>query len=166
MRRHPDDYEDDEPEGPYVIVEQRSGGLGSFFLGLAVGAGIALLFAPQSGQATRRDIMRRGRRARARAEDAVGSVAETVQDTFAAARQRVEDRISETREAIVMKREQVQRAVDAGRAAAQQARADLERRLAETKAAYNAGAQVARDARDARASRAAPRTPAESDRGS
>lgn len=163
MRHFDDDYEDDDADGPYVIVEKRSGGLGSFFLGLAVGAGVALLFAPQSGQATRRDITRRARRARAAAEDAVGSVADTVQDTFAAARQRVEDRISETREAIEMKREQVQRAVDAGRAAAQQARADLERRLAETKAAYNAGAQVARDARTARA---AQRTSAESDRGS
>jgi hypothetical protein len=37
--------------------------------------------------------------------------------------------------------------MDAGRAAADDARIDLELRLAETKAAYNAGAQVARDAR-------------------
>ena len=38
-------------------------------------------------------------------------------------------------------------AVRAGREAADQARADLEARLAQTKAAYNAGAQVARDVR-------------------
>ena len=41
----------------------------------------------------------------------------------------------------------VERAVRAGREAADQARAELESRLAETKAAYNAGAQVARDAK-------------------
>jgi hypothetical protein len=34
--------------------------------------------------------------------------------------------------------------MEAGRAAAQQARDDLERRIAETKAAYRAGAEVAR----------------------
>ena len=46
-----------------------------------------------------------------------------------------------------MKKQQVTRAMEAGREAAQQARGDLERRLAETKAAYNAGADVARGAR-------------------
>ena len=39
--------------------------------------------------------------------------------------------------------------MEAGREAAQQARSDLERRLAETKAAYNAGADVARAGRAA-----------------
>jgi hypothetical protein len=38
----------------------------------------------------------------------------------------------------------VSRAMEAGRAAAQQARDELERRIAETKAAYNAGVDVAR----------------------
>jgi gas vesicle protein len=151
MRRHYEDDFDDEDDGPYVVIEKRSGGIGSFVLGLAVGAGIALLLAPQSGEATRRGLTRRARSVRDAAENAVADVGETVQDTFAAARQRVEEKIGEARDAIETKREQVQRAVDAGRAAAEQARADLERRLAETKAAYNAGAQVARDARAARA---------------
>jgi gas vesicle protein len=151
MRRHYEDDFDDEDDGPYVVIEKRSGGAGSFLLGLAVGAGIALLLAPQSGDATRRGLTRRARRMRDAAETAVADVGETVQDTFAAARQRVEEKIGEARDAIETKREQVQRAVEAGRAAAEQARADLERRLAETKAAYNAGAQVARDARAARA---------------
>jgi gas vesicle protein len=139
------------------VVERRSGGVGTFLLGLAIGAGVALLFAPQSGQATRRELTRRARKVKEAAEDTVAGVSATVQDGFAAARQRVEDGISEARDAIEVKREQVARAVDAGREAAQQARADLERRLAETKAAYNAGAQVARDARDVRAERAARR---------
>ena len=141
------DFDDDDP---YVIIEKRSSGMGSFLVGLAVGAGLALLFAPQSGEATRESIARSARRARRAAADTVGGVRDTVQETFETARQRVEEKLDEARGAIEIKREQVQRAVAAGREAAQQARADLERRLAETKAAYQAGAQVARDARKAR----------------
>ncbi len=38
---------------PYILVERDSGGsFGSFFLGALVGAGLALLFAPQSGEET------------------------------------------------------------------------------------------------------------------
>ncbi|NUO94851.1 MAG: hypothetical protein HOQ14_10230, partial [Gemmatimonadaceae bacterium] len=64
------------------------------------------------------------------------------------------------RSAIETKRAQVARAMEAGREAAQQARGDLERRLAETKAAYNAGAEVAR------AANGRTRVPAPSDAGS
>jgi gas vesicle protein len=39
-------------------------------IGLTVGASVALLMAPQSGRATRRDIVRRGRRLRRRSADA------------------------------------------------------------------------------------------------
>jgi gas vesicle protein len=140
MRHH--DYEDDEP---YVVIEKTSGGMSSFLIGLAVGAGLALLFAPQSGAETRRTIRRSAKKMRRAARTAVGDVTEKVGDTFETAKQRVEEKIEEARGAIEMKREQVQRAMRAGREAAQQARDDLERRLAETKAAYQAGAQVARE---------------------
>jgi len=39
-------------------------------VGLTVGAGVALLMAPQSGRETRRDLVKRGRRLRRRAADA------------------------------------------------------------------------------------------------
>ena len=132
MRQH--DYDDDEP---YVVIEKRSGGVGSFLLGIALGAGIALLMAPQSGADTRREIQRRARRARTAVQD-------TVTDTFEQARAQVEERIDTARSAIELKRRQVTRAMEAGRAAAQDARDELERRIAETKAAYRAGADVAR----------------------
>lgn len=144
------DFDDDEP---YVVIEKSSPGIGTFVLGLAIGAGLALLFAPQSGEETRRGLQRSARRVRKAAEDAVGEATARVGDTFENARQRVEEKIDEARATIDVKREQVHRAVQAGREAAQQAREDLERRLAETKAAYNAGAQVARDAREAREAR-------------
>ncbi len=126
------DYDFDD-DGPYVVIEKHSGSLGSFFTGLAIGAGLALLFAPQSGIETRRRIRRRARQARDTAQSAVSDVA----DTFNDARQRVEDRIDDARRAMEMKREQVTRAVEAGRAAAHAAREELERRIAETKAEYN-----------------------------
>jgi hypothetical protein len=52
-----DDVEDfDEDEGHYVVIERGGGGagIGTFLLGAAIGAGIALLFAPQSGAGVRR----------------------------------------------------------------------------------------------------------------
>src|SRR5918912_1612275 len=59
----------------------------------------------------------------------------------------VEDRVDAARDAVTMRKQQVTRAVHAGRAAAQEAREELERRIAETKAAYQAGAHLARAGR-------------------
>ena len=142
MRHH--DHDDE----PYIVIEKHSSGdVGNLLLGVLIGAGVALLFAPRSGQETRREI---GRKAR-QAGDAVKGVAEEVTgqvvDTFEGAKARVEEQIDSARSAIESKKRQVSRAMDAGREAAAQARGDLERRLAETKAAYNAGGDVARSAR-------------------
>lgn len=46
--------------------------------GGVIGAGVALLFAPQSGKATRKDISRYARKARRRAEDIVDDFSDTV----------------------------------------------------------------------------------------
>jgi gas vesicle protein len=134
------DYDDE----PTVIIERSSGGVGSFILGVAIGAAAALLLAPQSGAATRRDIRRGARRASRAATDLAGDISTRVTDTFEQARDRVETGIDTARQAIDLKKRQVSRAMEAGRAAAQQARDELERRIAETKAAYNAGVDVAR----------------------
>ena len=134
------DYDDE----PAVIIERNSGGVGSFLFGVAIGAAAALLLAPQSGAATRRDIRRNARRARRAAQDIAGDISTRVNDTFDQARDRVEHGIDTARQAIDLKKRQVSRAMEAGRAAAQDARDELERRIAETKAAYNAGVDVAR----------------------
>ena len=134
------DYDDE----PAVIIERHSGGVGSFLLGVTIGAVAALLLAPQSGEATRRDLRRGARRARRAARDMAGDLGTKVSDTFDQARDRVEHGIDSARQAIDLKKRQVSRAMEAGRAAAQQARDELERRIAETKAAYNAGVDVAR----------------------
>jgi gas vesicle protein len=142
MRHHEHDDE------PYIVIEKHTGGgVGDFLLGALVGAGIALLFAPKSGRETRSDIKRGARTAQDKVRDVAEGVTGQVIDTYQGARARVEEQLESARSAIVAKKEQVTRAMDAGREAAQQARTDLERRLAETKAAYNAGATVARSGR-------------------
>ena len=135
----------DPDDHPYIVIEKHSSGVGSLLLGVAIGAGVALLFAPRSGEETRTEIRRRAQRAGDAARGVAEGVSDSVADTFESARSRVEHQIQTARSAIEMKKRQVSRAMDAGRAAANEARGDLERRLAETKAAYNAGAEVARE---------------------
>lgn len=127
------DMDDDEA---YVVIEQRQAGIGSFILGLAAGAGIALLFAPRTGEDTRRGLQRGARRMGDQAQNLVSDVSESVGQTIQDARFSVETRIGAARDAVDLKRRQVTNAVDAGRVAAQQARVELEQRIAETKAAY------------------------------
>ena len=135
---------DDEP---YVVIERQSAGVAPFLIGLALGAATALLLAPRSGAATRRDIKRRALRVRRAAKHVASDVTDTVVDTFQDARRRVEEQIDTARQAVELKRQQVHRAMEAGRVAAHDAREELEQRIAETKAAYNAGAAVARNGR-------------------
>ena len=131
-------YDDDEPylREPYVIVERNQPGVGSFLIGLALGAGVALLLAPQSGEETRRGLARRARRAQGAAQDFVGDVSGTVADKFQEVRASVEERIEATLDAVDNKKRRVSNAVHAGRAAARDARGELEQRIAESKAAY------------------------------
>ena len=132
-------YDDDEPydlRQPYVIVERREPGIGSFLIGIALGAGVALLLAPQSGEETRRGLARRARRAQEAAQDFVEDVSGTVADKFQEVRASVEERIDATLDAVDAKKRRVSNAFHAGRAAAREARGELEQRIAESKAAY------------------------------
>jgi gas vesicle protein len=119
---------------PVIIIERSGGGIGGFFIGLLIGAGAALLFAPQSGEETRDQLRDRGRKlrddARARADD----LQERFEDGYERVRQRVEDGVEAARETFRERREEAREAVDAGRGALHSARDDLERRLAEKRA--------------------------------
>ncbi len=143
----PDHRSDADRNDERVVVVKRSSGISPFLIGLAVGAGLALLFAPASGAETRRKLVRGARRMRGAAAGAAEDVSDKVGETFEAARQRVSEHIDSARDTIATKRGQVERAVTEGRAAAQQAREEIEKRLAETKAAYQAGARVARESK-------------------
>src|SRR5437868_2961142 len=132
MRHH------DHGDEPYIFIEKNSSDVSTLLLGVAIGAGVALLFAPRSGTETRREISRRAREATDAVKGVAGEVTDQVVETYEGARARVEEQIEAARSAIVSKKRQVSRAMEAGREAAHEARAELESRIAETKAAYNA----------------------------
>ncbi|MEO8199230.1 MAG: YtxH domain-containing protein [Gemmatimonadota bacterium] len=64
---------DDEDDGGRIIYMERDGGssVKALLLGALIGAGLALLYAPQSGEETRRGLKRRLRKVRALAEEKV-----------------------------------------------------------------------------------------------
>ena len=136
----PDWYDEDDDEEyeaePYVIIERQDSAIGPLLLGIALGAGFALLFAPQSGEETRGGIARSARRARNAAQDFVEEVTDTVADKFNEVKSTVEEKLEATLDAVDVRKRRVTNAYRAGRAAARDARGELEQRIAETKAAY------------------------------
>jgi len=120
---------------PYIVIERDSGaGAGSFVLGALVGAGLALLFAPQSGKETQDEIRSQAQKLR-----------EAAGERLAGAKTDLEGRLDEVREGVQVRVEMVKDAVDSGRDAARSARSDLEGKLERSKAAYRAGISAARE---------------------
>jgi gas vesicle protein len=109
---------DDERE--VVYVEREGGSIKPILLGAVLGLAVGLLFAPQSGEQTRRALKRRLRRVRALAEEKVGELSERITGEWAKPAASREER-----------REDV--------------RGDLERRLAEARARRRAPAPVDED---------------------
>jgi len=122
-------------EVPYIVVERETGaGVGAFILGALLGAGVALLLAPRSGEETQAEIRERAGQLRDAAEERVKEV-----------QRQLEDRVEEARAEIMGRVEQVRTAMDAGREAAREARDDLEERIERSKASYRAGVDAARE---------------------
>lgn len=118
---------------PYYVIERETGsGVGPFLLGALVGAGVALLFAPRSGEETQRDLKERATRLRDAAEERVREAQEEIEERLEAARQDLMQRVEAVREA-----------VETGRHAAHDARQELEEKLERSKAAYRAGVDAA-----------------------
>jgi gas vesicle protein len=124
-----------DDDGRYIVIERDSGiGLGSFVLGALLGAGVALLLTPRTGEETQEELRERARELRERAEVRVKE-----------AQKNLEGRISTARDSLQGRVEQVREAVDAGRQAAQEYRGELEDKLERSKAAYRAGVDAARE---------------------
>jgi gas vesicle protein len=123
------DWDDDDQI--IIVDEGDSSGLSTFLLGAAIGAGLALIFAPQTGAETRKSIQRGAQKASEATKRAGVKVGEKVTDALSQAKADLESRIDSARATLDLKRTQVSRAVDAGRDAARAAREDLERRMAE-----------------------------------
>jgi gas vesicle protein len=148
-----DDYDDER----VVIVERDSGGngLGALLLGLVIGAGAALLLAPDSGEATRARIRREAKRAKEKARDKFDEMSDEIAETYERTLEAVERKASQARgavktkaravgDAVETRARAVGDAVDAGRVAARQAKVELERAVDETKRAYTDARQSAR----------------------
>ncbi len=145
-----DEYDDDR----VVVVERdSSNSVGMMLLGLAVGAGAALLFAPASGQETRERLQREARRAGRRVKDVTDAIGEQVTDTVGRTRSRFDAQVDRARDAVGSRVSAVGDALDAGRTAADDTRADLERAVADAKRAYAESRRAYREARFAHARR-------------
>jgi gas vesicle protein len=117
---------------PVIIIEKSSGGgLGGFLLGALVGAGAALLFAPQTGEETREVLRERGKRLRDDAQARVSDLGQRLEDGYERAKEHVEDGFDTARQTFDEKRAGAKDALDAGRAAVHSARDELDKRLAE-----------------------------------
>lgn len=124
----------DREEVPTIIIDRGGGrGVGAFLLGALVGAGVALLLAPKSGEETQEELKERARKLKTAAEERVREAQRQLEERLEAARHGVHEKVDEVRGA-----------VDAGRRAAIEARDDLERKLERSKAAYRAGVEAAR----------------------
>lgn len=66
----------DDEERVIYLERDSSSPIKTLFLGALIGAGLALLFAPQSGEETRRGIKRRLRKIRAMAEEKVDELSQ------------------------------------------------------------------------------------------
>jgi len=125
----------DRDDGPYYVIERESGsGVGPFLLGALLGAGVALLFAPRSGEETQRDLRERATKMRDAAEERVRE-----------AQEEIEERLESARSELMQRVEAVREAVESGRDAAHDARHELEEKLERSKAAYRAGVEAAGD---------------------
>ena len=109
----------------HTVIIEKDGRpeVGAFLLGALVGAGLALLFAPTSGEETQRRIREQARRLRSLTED----------------------RVRVLREDLGSRLDATRKVADQGRFAASDARAELEDKLARSKAAYRAGLDAARE---------------------
>ncbi len=114
-------FKNRDVEERVLVVDQGSSGFGWLMIGAAIGAGLALLYAPRSGEETRRVIGRRWDDLKEEAEEKFDEFSESVQ---------------EGREKI---RAKIERLVDADRDGGREARPasareELERRLTDARA--------------------------------
>ena len=90
-----------------------------------IGAGIALLFAPQSGERTRRDITRYVKRTKRRAGEMAEDFADSVSDMVDVVSEKASDLVAQGKDMAHDAKRDLVRAIDDGQAALQKQRAKL-----------------------------------------
>ena len=114
-------------EREVTVIESDSGsGIKWFLLGAALGAGLGILFAPQSGEHTRRDLARRGRKLKMQAEDAIDDVSEQVRSRGRKLKESAEEFADDVLEEVRDGKRTIERR-------ASSAREEMEQRLADAR---------------------------------
>jgi gas vesicle protein len=90
-----------------------------------IGAGVALLFAPQSGDKTRRDIVRYGKKVRRKAEGVVDDFSASVSDMVDNLGERAEDILEKGKDMAVEAKRELLKAMEEGQAKLEKQRAKL-----------------------------------------
>ena len=92
-----------------------------------VGAGVALLFAPQSGQRTRKDIVRYAKKSKLRAGEAVDDLAANVSDLVDALGDKTDDLLEKGKGVAGSARKDLIRLIEEGASRLEQFRTKLSR---------------------------------------
>jgi len=92
-------------------MSERGGGFGAFLLGIAVGAVVGFLFAPEAGDDTRRKLSKRLRNLR----DVAGEKVDEVRGLLEAEAAKADDEGEEQEEEEVSTRERLKQRLDAAR---------------------------------------------------
>ena len=90
-----------------------------------IGAGLALLFAPQSGARTRKDIARYARKARCKTDGVVDDLAENIAEMVEAVGEKASDILEKGKEMTYDAKKELLKAVDEGQAQLEKQRARL-----------------------------------------
>ena len=94
-----------------------------------IGAGLALLFAPQSGKKTRRDIERFSRKAKERAVDVVEEFADSVHDMIDSVSDRAADLLDKGKDMAHSAKKDVLKAIEEGQAKLEKEKSRLAKML-------------------------------------
>jgi gas vesicle protein len=92
-----------------------------------VGAGVALLFAPQSGQRTRKDIVRYAKKTKSRADEAVDDLSATVSDLVDTIGDKTDDLLEKGKGVAGSARKDLIRLIEEGASRLEQFRTKLSR---------------------------------------
>lgn len=90
-----------------------------------IGAGVALLFAPQSGEKTRKDITRYARKARRKAEGVVDDFADTVSEMVETVSDKAEDILEKGKDMAYEAKKELVKVIEQGQEKLEKQRAKL-----------------------------------------
>jgi gas vesicle protein len=95
-----------------------------------IGAGVALLFAPQTGEKTRRDIVRIAKKTKHKAEEVVDNFTDTISDLVDAVGEKAGEILDQGKDLAYDAKKEVLRAIEDGQAKLEKQRTKLAKLIA------------------------------------